>query len=217
MALQNVMQSLGGGNINSNGGTYGYSALAADTQEIPYSVAGDLICMANEYFQLGNKKEAVKTMLTAMQSEDFAQIAQGLLEMNRLAEKTNRSIFANQDEDNSEDTDEDTDEDDNDSNDDSNDDDLDDDDINDLIEDSNDDIETTAEDENKPDNKVENDEDDDESNSKSDGDKSIPMGETSSTIEASMTAKILANKMSLQGDKVGRNRATDFMKKHSRL
>lgn len=234
LSIQNVVQSIGNAGSNVGGGNYGYPSLASDA-EVPYSVAGDLLCMAHEYFQLGNKKEAVKTMLTAMESDDFNQISEGLLEMNRLSEKTNREIFANDpsdtnSEDDTDETEDSDDDEDGDDDTDSTDDDLSDDDIDDLIEDSNPANESTADDGDednsmehteKKDNDSKNsgiqDEEEGEDSDDKEGDKSVPMGGTSSTMEASMTSKIIANKLSLQGDSKSRSRAQDFIKKHNKL
>jgi len=231
LQLQAVVKSVGDSSAYGNSA---YPMMASD-ERAPYSVAGDFLAIAHQEFEAGNKKEAVTAFLEAAASEDFSEIANGLLEMNKRSE-IQRSLTASENSDDDEDEDEDgTTENENDDSETDEDDDLSEEEIDELIENSentnNKDSTVEAEDSNpnppakpKPTEtktvetgteggETDEDKDDNEEENKT----KAPMGGTSSEVTASLNTKILANKLSLDGSSQGRKAALDFMRKHPRV
>ena len=229
LRLQGLVQDL------NSSSAYDYNQAMVASDKIPYSVAGDMVVIAYEHFRNGDKTEAVKNILAAMNSDDFGAIANGLLLMNKKSENNlladDSDDTEDSDTDDTDDTDEDLDEDDSDDTDDSDvedDDDLDDNDIEKLINDhetvANDDTDEDDSDTDNSDNtdatedKVEDTKEKPKDTKEVKNEvKNVPMGKTSSTITASHTAKVLANRMSLDGGAINRSKARDFLKKNPTL
>jgi hypothetical protein len=189
-----------------------------------------MMVIAFEHFKNGDEKLATKNMLAAMGSDDFEAIANGILLMNKksdlalqaddssdTSDDTEDSDDDLTDDDDSDDTDSpDADSDDMDTDEDADDDDLEDSDIEDAVSDK----ETTASDEDEDedaDDSTETNKEEKPTVNKEADKKPTPMGKTSSELTASHTSKVLANKLSLDGSTLNRNKARDFLAKNRNL
>jgi hypothetical protein len=219
----------------------GYLGNMTASDDIPYSVAGDMVVIAYEHFKNNDKTDAIKMLLSAMDSDDFSAIANGLFLMNKKhenkliadddTEDTDDTADTDSDEedadsDNTDVADDDVEDDETDNDDDSEDtDDTDTDDISDEeIENLVNGHTSTANDDEANEGKNEEDKDETEGDVK-DKDKEVknteekpkPMGRTSSELTASHTSKVLANKLSSDGSAISRARARDFIRKNRNL
>lgn len=212
LRFQNVINDVGNGVSALEPTAPSYSYLqASDNEEIPYSVAGDLLAIAYEKFKIGDKKEAVKNVISAMSYDDFGDITTGLLAMNAKSSEITASDEDTDESDDFEDEDEDNDDEDEDN------DDLDDDDIDALLEEDENE-ETTASDDDEDDKSDDDDEDKNKDKDKKPTEevkpapKKSPMSEET-PITASLAQRCISNKLSMNGDAAGRGKGKEFLKR----